>query len=217
MDGVDDSPLSAGRNETLLTLHLGPLSLFTREEIMKKLVLTALFATLWASSAIVAQEIPQFPQPQKEHEWLQKFVGEWSSESKASMGPGVPEMQCQGKMKSRMLGGFWLISDNEGDMGGMKMAAVQTIGYDVEKKKYVGTWIDSMMNHMWKYEGTVDASGKKLTLEAEGPNMAKPGTTAKYRDIYEFKSNDELAISSEMQGEDGKWVVFMTGKAKRTK
>jgi hypothetical protein len=183
---------------------------------MKKLALTALFATFWASSAVVAQ-VPEFPQPQKEHEWLQKFVGEWTSESKASMGPGVPEMQCKGKIKSRMLGGFWLISDNEGDMGGVKISAVQTIGYDAEKKKYVGTWIDSMMNHMWKYEGTVDESGKKLTLEAEGPDMANPGKTALYRDIYEFKSNDELAISSEMQGADGKWIVFMTGKAKRTK
>jgi len=184
---------------------------------MKKFALTAAFATLWATSALVAQEIPQFPQPQKEHEWLQKFVGEWESHSKASAGPGVPEMECSGRMRSRMLGGFWVISENEGDMAGMKISAIQTIGYDAEKKKYIGTWVDSVMNHLWNYEGSVDESGKKLTLEAEGPNMAEPGKTAKYRDIYEFKSKDEFALSSQMQGDDGKWVTFMTGTAKRTK
>ena len=26
-------------------------------------------------------------EPQKEHQWLQKFVGEWKSEMNASMGP----------------------------------------------------------------------------------------------------------------------------------
>jgi hypothetical protein len=184
---------------------------------MKKFALTAVFATLCATSALVAQELPEFPKPQKEHELLQKFVGEWESHSKASPGPGQPEMECSGTMKSRMLGGFWVISENEGDMAGMKFSAIQTIGYDAEKKKYVGTWVDSMMNHMWKYEGTVDASGKKLTLEAEGPDMSNPGKTAKYRDAYDFKSKDEIAISSEMQGADGKWITFMTGIAKRTK
>src|SRR5690606_19546068 len=103
------------------------------------------------------------------------------------------------------------------DAMGQPMNAVQTIGYDPEKKKYIGTWVDSMMHHMWKYEGEVDASGKKLTLEADGPNYLEPGKTSKFRDIYEFKSDDEIATSSQMQGPDGQWITFMTGTAKRKK
>ncbi len=97
------------------------------------------------------------------------------------------------------------------------MTAIQTLGYDPKAKKYVGTWVDSVMDHMWKYEGTLDPEGKVLTLEAEGPSFTGDGKTAKYRDVYEFKSKDEIATKSEMLGDDGKWVNFMKGTVKRKK
>ena len=124
-------------------------------------------------------------------------------------------MKCKGSMSARMLGGFWLVSEAKGDVMGTQVTALQTIGYDPQAKKYVGTWIDSVVNHMWEYEGTVDAAGKTLTLEAEGPNLTQEGKLAKFRDIYEFKSKDEIATSSQMLGDDGRWITFMNGTAKR--
>jgi hypothetical protein len=168
-------------------------------------------------SGASAQEIPQFPQPTKEHQLLQKFVGEWETTAEGKMGPDQPVMTCKGTATSRMLGGFWLVTENENEMMGMKINAMQTIGYDTTKKKYVGTWVDSMLNHMWEYEGSADADGKKLILEAEGPNMLSPGKTAKFRDAYEFKSPDHIEATSSMQGEDGKWVEFMVGQIRRKK
>jgi hypothetical protein len=162
------------------------------------------------------QEAPKFPGPQKEHEWLTKFAGEWETESEAVAGPGQPAMKCKGTIQSRMLGGFWVISELKSDMMGTPITAIQTIGYDSQSKKYVGTWVDSMMNYLWKYTGSVDDSGKILTLEAEGPNFVQPGKLAKFRDIYEFKSPDHIVLSSAMQGDDGKWTTFMTGTARRT-
>jgi len=176
-----------------------------------------LFATLFAATFVAAQEVPQFPSPQKEHEWLQQFAGDWETHSKAMMGPDQPEIKCEGAIHSRMLGGFWIVSEMKSEAMGMAMNGVQTIGYDAKKKKYVGTWVDSMSDHMWRYEGSVDESGKILTLEAEGPNFMKPGEMSKFQDIYEFKSKDHIAISSTMQGEDGKWITFMTGEARRKK
>jgi hypothetical protein len=164
-----------------------------------------------------AQEVPAFPQPTKEHEFLQQFVGEWETEAEASMGPGQPPIKCKGKASSRMLGGFWLINESQGDMMGMTVNAVQTIGYDPEKKKYVGTWVDSMVNYMWKYEGEVDSTGKTLVLEAEGPNFMTGGKTTKFRDAYEFKSKDHIEATSSMLGDDGKWVQFMVGQMRRKK
>ena len=81
----------------------------------------------------------------------------------------------------------------------------------------MGTWIDTMMNHMWHYEGSVDESGTKLVLVAEGPDMMVEGKTTKYRDSYEFKSADLAIATSEMMNADGKWVTFMTGEVKRKK
>jgi hypothetical protein len=70
---------------------------------------------LFAASTLFAQEI-KFPTPQKEHEWLQQFVGNWSTDSEGSMGPGQPTMKCQGTMSCRMLGGFWILSELKSEM-----------------------------------------------------------------------------------------------------
>lgn len=133
------------------------------------------------------------------------------------MGPDEPPMKCSATMTTRMLGGFWVINETEGDIMGMRFNAIQTIGYDTTTKKYVGTWIDSMMNYMWRYEGTVDEAGKMLTLEAVGPNFMVEGKEAKFRDAYEFKSADHIIATSSMLGEDDKWVTFMTGHIRRKK
>ncbi|MGH8526826.1 MAG: DUF1579 family protein, partial [Gammaproteobacteria bacterium] len=35
-------------------------------------------------------------EPQKEHQWLQKLVGEWTFESDCGMGPGKPNEKFKG-------------------------------------------------------------------------------------------------------------------------
>jgi hypothetical protein len=165
----------------------------------------------------VRAQIPDMPKPAKEHEWLKKFVGEWETEGEASMGPGIPAVKCKGTQKTRLLGSFWVVSEPSMDMQGMKMQAVQTIGYDLKKKKYIGTWIDGLTDYLWTYEGDVDATGRILSLEADGPNMMKPEKMARFRDAYEFKSDDHIVQTSSMKGDDGKWVTFMTGTLKKKK
>lgn len=160
---------------------------------------------------------PQAARPRKEHQFLKRFAGEWTSLSKSVAQGDQPAAEYDGSMSSKMLGGFWAVNRFEGDAGGMKFQAIQTIGYDPVKKKYVGTWVDSMMNHMWQYEGEVDATGNKLMLVADGPNFMTDGKTTKFRDSYEFKTPDRIIVTSEMMSKDGKWGTFMTGEMKRTK
>lgn len=182
----------------------------------KQLILLTLFALVLGGRA-AAQEMPEFPKPTDEHKWLDQFVGNWESTAKSEEGPGVPAMTCEGTIKSRMLGGFFVVNEIKTKVEGMEIEAVQTIGYDPKKKKYIGTYTDSMMSHMWIYEGTVDETGKILTLEAEGPNMMEPGKTAMFRDIYEFKSKDEIVATAQYQDPEGNWVTMMKGTSKRVK
>jgi hypothetical protein len=184
---------------------------------MKPIAFAAFVLGLCSTSLLSAQELPMFPGPEKEHEVLKQFVGEWETVSESVAVPGQPAMKCEGKIKATMLGGFWVINEMESSFPGFQMKGLQTVGYDTKSKKYIGTWVDSVMNHMWKYEGTWDETTKTLTLEAEGPNFVDAGKTAMFRDVYEFKSKDQIAVSSQMQGEDGKWTTFMTGTAKRKK
>jgi len=157
--------------------------------------------------------------PQKEHEWLQKLVGEWTSEADVSAGPGQPVQKFKGKETVRSIGGLWVIGEGEGEMpGGGAGKMIITIGYDPDKKHYVGTWIGSMMTIMWVYEGFVDPSGTTLTLNTQGPNFADGGkTTAKFQELIEFKSDDHRTFSSRMQAADGSWQTFMTAHYHRKK
>lgn len=174
--------------------------------------------TILVGSVVSAQEGPPVATPEKQHEWLKQFVGEWESESRMATGgdPEAPAMK--GTMSSSMLGSLWAINQVKIiDMGGTPMHAIQTIGYDPASGKYIGTWVDSMMNHMWRYEGTVDAAGKKLSLEADGPDFNNPGKMARFRDAYEFESADVIIATSSMKSEGGEWVTFMTGRMTRKK
>lgn len=56
------------------------------------------------------QETTMKTEPQKEHQWLQRFVGEWTFEGEAMMEPGQPPSRFNGTESVRSLGasGFWL-------------------------------------------------------------------------------------------------------------
>ena len=161
---------------------------------------------------------PTQPGPLKEHVVLKRFAGEWTSKSSSVAMGNQPAVEFKGAMKSSMLGEYWIISNVEGDAGeGNLFNAIQTIGYNDKTKKYVGTWVDSMMNHMWHYEGEYDAKDEKLLLVAEGPDFMGSGEMKKFRDSYQFKSPDVIVVASEMMGDDGKWMTFMTGEMTRVK
>ncbi len=168
-----------------------------------------------AGLPLLAQETVSQPAATDGHQLLKKFVGKWELKNKGSMGEGQPEMEATSVMNAKMLGDLWVLCDIEGDVDGTVYRAMQTIGYDPDKKKFVGTWVDSITPHLWVYEGWLDESGTKLTLEAKGPNMMAGGEITKFRDVYEFKDDDQIVATSSMLLDDGKWLTFMNGIGKR--
>jgi len=155
-------------------------------------------------------------EPQKEHHWLQKLLGEWTCEAEMKMKPDEPPVTSKATESVRSLGGLWIVAEGQGEMPGSGDATtMMTLGYDPQKKRYLGTWIGSMMTHMWVYSGALDTAGNVLTLDTEGPGMAGAGTLAKYQDVIEIKSANHRILSSQVLGDDGKWQRFMTAHYRR--
>jgi len=185
---------------------------------MKTLIFASVGLALLSSAPLtLAQELPQMPPPAKEHEWLKQFVGEWESEFEAIPQPGQAPVKGKSTDTVRGLGGFWVVSEGKGEMMGMPFLNVLTLGYDPDKKKYVGTWVDNMSSYLWSYVGTVDPTGKILTLETEGPCPYRPGKNSKFREVTEFKSKDHRVFTSSIQQDDGTWHTAVTVHSRRKK
>jgi hypothetical protein len=159
-----------------------------------------------------------FPAPQKEHEWLSRLVGDWKSQMECVMGPDQPPTKSEGKESVRSFGGLWTLGEGFGQSpDGQDVHSVMTLGFDPQRGKFVGTFIASCMTNLWLYEGSLDASGKILTLDTEGPSFTGDGTMSKYQDIIEFISDDHRTLSSQVLQPDGSWVRFMTAHYYRVK
>jgi hypothetical protein len=157
-------------------------------------------------------------QPTKEHEWLDKFVGEWTSEAEMTMEPDKPPEKFKGTESVRSINGLWIVAEGKGEMpGGGTATMITTLGYDPQKKRYVGSFLGSMMTNLWIYNGALDATGKILTLDTDGPNFAAGGKMAKFKDSIEFKSNDHRMTTSRVLGDDGSWHQIMTVHYRRKK
>jgi len=156
------------------------------------------------------------PEPQAEHHWLQKLVGEWTCEGEATTEPGQDPVKFESTESVRSIGDLWIVAEGHGDMPGCGPATtIMTLGYDPQKERFVGTFIGSMMTHMWLYDGSLDAREKVLTLETEGPSMDGRGRMVKYKDVMEIRSDNHRVLSSHVLDEDGNWWQFMTAHYRR--
>lgn len=177
---------------------------------MKRIAIAGLSMALLAGTAwLSAQEAPAAG-----HAWLDQLAGEWETEGEVVLDPGQPPIKSKGSESFRRLGDYWAVSDVKGTFMDMPFSAVFTLGYDPGKKRFVGTWVDSSSSYLWHYEGTLDASGKTLTLESEGPCVRTPGKDAKFRDVMEIKSNNERTFTSRALI-DGKWETMVTIHSRR--
>jgi hypothetical protein len=157
------------------------------------------------------------PKPGPKHDWLQQLVGNWETEVECRIDPSNRPMKAQGTESVRSIGGLWIVAEGESAIMDKPMRSILTLGYDLEQKKYIGTWISSCMTYLWQYEGSVDLATETLTLETEGPSPHSPGTVAKFKEVMEVKSGQHRVFTSSMQGQDGKWAAIATINYWRTK
>ncbi len=139
--------------------------------------LAFLAASILTASAM-AQE-PKVMKPTAEHEILAADVGTWDATVKTYMGgPGSEPSVSKGvEVNELMAGGLWMMSRFEGSFGPAKFEGRGQFGYDPVKKKYVGTWVDSMSPSLSVLEGSYDAKTKTMTYVGDAVD---PATKSKY-------------------------------------
>lgn len=155
--------------------------------------------------------------PQKEHEFLQRLVGEWEMVA-SSAHPGCgPDGSDQSYIETvRSIGGLWIIGEGTGKMpDGDMMTAIITLGFDPAKGQFVGTWIGSMMSHLWVYKGWLEPDGKTLVLEAEGPRMDGGEGMGVYHDTLTLHDDNRRTFTGSMQQPDGSFKEFMSSEFRR--
>ncbi|NKL35671.1 DUF1579 domain-containing protein [Rhizobium leguminosarum bv. viciae] len=139
----------------------------------------------------------------KEHSFLERLVGDWTVTA-PDMSGGEPWTETV-----RSLHGIWFVAEGTGRMpDGKEATSILTLGYNDAKGKYVGSWIGSMMDYMWVYEGEVDASGNVLDLYTTGPDFNGEGLAA-YREQITFVDADHRTFVSSAKQPDGSWKQFM--------
>jgi hypothetical protein len=162
----------------------------------------------------------QMPQPTKEHEALIKDMeGTWDFTMKFKMAPDAPEQEAKGVETVTSVGGFWMTFDIRvpNMMMNLPWHGHGMLGYDPEKKKYVGTFINSFSAFMNMGEGTMDAAGKTLTMTWEGKSEHHGGKTEKMREVFEKIDKDNAKMTMYGPGPDGKEMTHFTATYKRKK
>lgn len=145
----------------------------------------------------------------KEHSFLERMVGHWTVTSSDMTGQKPWEEEV------RSLQGIWFVAEGRGEMtDGKRATTILTLGYDPSKGKYVGSWIGSMMDYMWTYEGEVEPSGNVLSLYTKGPAFDGSGL-ADYREQITFLDDITRTFTSSTREPDGSWKQFMEARYTR--
>lgn len=173
---------------------------------------SAFLATLTAPVAAQAQAgaAPPMPKPGPEHALFKMEVGTWDAVVEmAPPGPGAEPAKSKGvEVVTLGCGGLCLITDFKGEMmPGTPFHGHGTAAWDATKKKYVGTWTDSMSQGISVGESSWDPAGKKLTGTMEGPDMS--GQIMKVRSVVEYPAEGKRVMTMYAPGPDGKETQLM--------
>jgi hypothetical protein len=180
---------------------------------MYRCLLGLMLACGLAVTVRAAQEMPPMPKPGPEHALFKEDEGTWDATVEMFM-PGAPPMTSKGVETNTIgCGGLCLISDFKGDMMGATFHGHGTVTYDPAKKKYVGSWTDSMSTGLAVTEATHDPAKRTVTGWFEGPDMT--GKVTKTRGVTEYKDRNTRVFSMYSPGPEGKEALGMRITYKR--
>ena len=175
----------------------------------------ALTGVAAAAIAPFAQEMPSPVVDQ--HKTVLKGVGEWEGTLAMSF-PDMPETTSECTETVTAIGELWTVSHFEStfEMMGQTVpfSGSSTFGYDTEKNKFTGTWVDSVNARMTLMEGTQNEETGAIDMTYEAPHpMTQEMTPHRISTNYGedgYKSEFFMTV-------DGEEAKTMTIEMKRKK
>ena len=160
---------------------------------------------------------PAMPKPGPEHELLKADVATWDAVLEPPLGPGAPPMPSNAvEINTLGCSGLCVITDFNGESTpGETFHGHGVTTWDAVKKKYVGSWTDSMSQGLAIAETTWDPAAKKFSGWMEGPDMT--GRVAKTRSVMEYQADGTRVMTGYQPGPDGKEMQILRITYKRRK
>ncbi len=149
--------------------------------------------------------------PTPDHERLARNVGTWDATVKSWMqGTGSDPSVSKGVEVAKMMpGGLWVLSEFHGKFGDAAFHGQGQTGYDPVKKKYIGTWVDSMSPAMMITEGDFDPQTKTFTMYSKGVDPAGKPYDAKMVDVHKDKDTRVFSMSMKPDETRGEYIKVM--------
>jgi hypothetical protein len=150
----------------------------------------------------------KYAAPGPQHKLLEPFVGSWNVATTMWSVPGAPPMTSTGTSEvAWVLGGRYIQEKVKGEMMGQPFEGMGCTGYDNFKKRFVGTWMDTMGTMMLTSTGEADSTGKVFTYSSTMDDVVS-GKPMTVREVVRVVDHDKHVF--EMYGPDPSGKEFKT-------
>jgi hypothetical protein len=151
------------------------------------------------------------------HKLLTDLNGNWTYTIKFWMDPdpnAKPQESKGTATRKSVMGGRYFVMDvtgkmqmpgEDGKMKDMQFKGMAIEGYDNVKKKFVGSWIDSMGTGIQFSEGTYDPATKSFTFNMEMEPV--PGMKSQVREVLKVPDNNHMTLE---------WYETQGGQERKT-
>lgn len=156
------------------------------------------------SEAEMMKQMMEMAKLNENHKLLAGLDGNWdytvkmwmngdpTSKPDVSKGTAVRKSVMGGRFFTMEVNGKMQMPGADGKMMDMDFHGMGTEGYDNAKKKFVGTWTDSMGTGIMMSEGDYDAASKTFTYTGEFEML--PGMKQKIRETLKLTDNDHMSF-----------------------
>jgi hypothetical protein len=143
------------------------------------------------------------------NEVLRQREGTWDVTMEIRASPNSARIVSKGTQTNKLaVGGVWLVSDFEGEIGRHPLNGHAITGFDPQKSKYEGVWVDSAGRHITLVEGTYNSSKKTFqTTSLENDTNGKANAVT---GVQRFVGTDTDFVTLFSRGPDDKTSQSMT-------